>query len=172
MPISKEVLKKYKSKVFFETGSAYGDGIQTALDCKFKYIYSCEPNNDLYKYCMIKFEDNPQVILSNMDSVTFLHEYLNMNSDTPDTTYWLDAHTNGRKDKVYNKPSPILDELNIIYNMHEDDNFIILIDDIRLFRRNKWGVKLDDIYKFISDNNLKFNFEDGYKKDDIMVIRG
>jgi len=170
MPLKTEVLAKYLNPVFVETGTAYGNGVQTALECGFKEIYSTEPLEVLYKSCLYRFEGKDNIHLYNMNSTDFLTNFFTMNSEGH-VTFWLDAHRNGRKDEVFEKPSPIMDELNIIYNMMEDDDFTILIDDIRLFRRGKWGVMFGDLLDFIKEHDLQHCLEDGYVKDDVMVIK-
>ena len=170
MPISKEVLSKYIGDVFVETGSSTGNGIKTALDCGFKEIYSCEPNLDLCKVCVNRFQGLEEVHLFNMESTQFLKEYFTMNC-VSNATYWLDSHINSKRDQVYNKPSPILDELNIIFEMSPDSDYTILIDDVRLFRKSKWGVKLEDILKVANNYGLNASYEDGYTKGDILVLK-
>ncbi len=168
MPLKKEVLAKYLNPVFVETGTAYGNGVQTALECGFKSIYSTEPNELLYKLCLNRFEGVENIHLYNLNSEDFLQEFLTMNNDGDYVTYYLDSHRNGRKDPTFQKPCPILEELNIIFNMNADDYFTILIDDVRLFKNKKWGISLEQILEYAKDMNI--TYEDGYKEKDILVI--
>ncbi len=52
LSLSEKVLNKYKSNIFFETGTNLGFGIEIAINCAYKKIY--EINNN-YK---IVYEDS------------------------------------------------------------------------------------------------------------------
>jgi len=178
MTLLKETLEKYKgdSKIFIECGSAFGDGIQTALDCGFEQVYSCEPNLEVLKECFERFKYDVRVKLFHQTSVDFLEEMFDLDEGLKDRcVIWLDSHVNGKKDKVYGKTGcNIIDELEVILELSEVDQ-TILIDDIRLFKKARgiWGgVTLDKILEVLEAYNRKdIEFADGFKKDDILVVK-
>jgi hypothetical protein len=168
------VLKKYLSEVFVETGTEHGNGVQIALDCGFCNVISIEINPDLAIKAQERFIHNEKVAVIEGDSSKVL---LDVMRELPDfyksATFWLDAHVNGRKDPVLGSPCPVLKELDMILECHMEKT--ILIDDMRLFRnpRGLWGnIGIADILSKVSDESkFKVSYEDGYKPADIMVIK-
>lgn len=130
MPISKEILERFHSSIFIETGSYRGDGIQSALDAGFGCIYSVEVSPFCAGWCAHRFWDWRDIVhLYEQDSREFLKWLLP--KLTTQATFWLDAHycqsEGGALDDL-----PLLEELKIIQE-HELKAHKILIDDVRLF---------------------------------------
>jgi len=88
-------LKKYKKNLstFIETGTAHGDGVQSALTAGFETIYSVELSNTLFNSCMNRFSENDNINLYNGSSEEVLPMILE-NINKP-FLLWLDAHTSG-----------------------------------------------------------------------------
>jgi hypothetical protein len=88
-------LKKYKKNLatFIETGTADGDGIQSALTAGFEIIHSVELSDSLFENCMNRFSNNDNVNLY----VGSSEEVLPMIIEKMDEPFllWLDAHTSG-----------------------------------------------------------------------------
>ncbi len=168
MPLNDvEMLRKYLNKVFVETGTYKGDGIQLALDVGFEKVHSMEIFEPLYMQSSERFANNYNVKIWKGD--TSIHFGTMIKSITEPITFWLDSHVSGW-DSGYNPkcPTPLMKELTEIAN-HPIKTHTILIDDVRLF--DEWGMSVDNIKNLILAINPKyvFKFEDGYVSDDILV---
>lgn len=120
-------------RLFVETGTYKGDGIQSALDAGFSEIISFEYNSRAAHAARLRFNAHhyhdasfrgPAVRIVTGDSGTRLREYLNAHRDRPAALFWLDAHAHGGPD------SPLLAELEALSHYAYDAD-VILIDDIR-----------------------------------------
>jgi hypothetical protein len=173
MPLTTEVLGKYKNDVFIETGTNNGLGVQTALDTGFDIVYSIEFYDKLYDICVNKFKGNDKVKLLKGDSGERIKDILSEISSP--ATFWLDAHFS--TSDLYKTPlvdtCPLLRELEAISD-HNVNNHTILIDDMRYFRHgiDLWNNvnegQIKDLLRRINPN-YKFSLEDGYENDDILV---
>ena len=124
-----EILLDYKTpamNVLIETGTHQG-GMITALKKHFKEVYSIELDREIYEAAISKFSNEENVHLRYGDSAKEIHKIL-VNIAEP-ALIWLDTHASGLID--FNN-SPIEFELRAIFN-HPVKNFIILVDDARLF---------------------------------------
>jgi len=130
MPVNKEVLSKYISDVFIETGTYKGQTVEIALNLGFKEIYSLELNSKLYKKARRKFKKNKNVFLFEGDSITMLPEVLEKISAP--ATFWLDAHESGPGLPGGKVLYPILEELKIVAG-HFVKTHTIMVDDRRIF---------------------------------------
>jgi len=165
------VLKKYLNPIFVETGTQNGDGVDLALKAGFETIYSIEVKQSLYLKCVERFKDNKNVKLFCGDSIEVLPKILKELKQG--VTFWLDAHINGRKDRVLGKYScPIIQELDLILPFPFKKT--ILIDDVRLFRKHRgiWGrIGEEDLIKKINWNGqFKIEYANGYVAGDVMVV--
>jgi len=161
MTASKGLFKKYSNRVFIETGSFDGNGVQQALDEGFKVAYTIEIVPVLYQGTAERFKDNPDVHPLLGDSAKLLEVVMKL-IDEP-VTFWLDAHVGASS-------TPIMKELEIIKN-HPIKNHTILIDDLR-----DWKIKINKVNtqmfkdKILEINpNYKFALEDGWKPNDVLV---
>ena len=163
MTARKGLFAKYSNRIFIETGSYEGNGIQQALDEGFELIYSIEILLKWYLYCMNRFKDNPNVHLILGDSGEKLAALLNI-IDEP-VTFWLDGHDGAES-------TPILKELKIIRN-HPVKTHTIIIDDLRDWKIPVNGVNPDMLREAVMKINPNYviTIEDGHKKNDIMVAR-
>jgi hypothetical protein len=64
MSMTVDILKNYPNEVFVETGTYKGDGIQMALDCGFKAIYSFEGSEELALIAGKRFINDKRVFTS------------------------------------------------------------------------------------------------------------
>jgi hypothetical protein len=128
MTASTEVFSRYPNRVFIETGSYHGDGIQQALDAGFSEVISIECTRDLYEYTRDRFEEDDRVQVLWGDSRDVLKEIMKIIDDQ--CTFWLDSHS---PDNL-----PLLKELEIIKN-HPIKTHTILIDDLRLWTKAEHG---------------------------------
>jgi hypothetical protein len=161
MSATKGLFGKYLKRVFIETGSNYGDGIQQALNEGFKVVYSIEIDTERYNSCVERFKDNPDVHLILGDTIVGLNGLLKI-IDEP-VTFWLDAHKGNGK-------SPLMKELSIIGN-HMAKSHTILIDDLRDWKIGTCGFDTEVLKKRLTDINDKYKFilEDGYVSNDVLV---
>ncbi len=104
---------------FIETGSHYGNSINTSLELGFEKVFSCDINNERIKHCLERFK-NKNVSLFNLNSIDFL-KHISKDIDKK-ALFWLDAHAEGGG-------VPTLEELKIIKHYYIK-NHCILIDDI------------------------------------------
>ena len=121
--------RKKNTKIFIETGTADGDGVECALKSGFETIYSIELNPVLFENCKNRFKDNKNVNLICGSSEIELPKILEK-VDEP-FLLWLDAHWSGGDyiGELMNVYLP--KELNSIKNYSEKFNeSIIMIDDM------------------------------------------
>ena len=113
MSLSVAALKPFVSKhrVFVETGTNKGDGVQCALDAGFQTIVSIEFYPKTFELCCNRFKGNPKVTLLQNDSAIGLKTAI-ANLSEP-ALFWLDAHfmSGMETDKPSCTPCPVLAEL-------------------------------------------------------------
>lgn len=166
---SADVFKRHVNPVFFETGSFYGDGIDSALKAGFKEIYSVELSPALFDVCQARFKKNKNVHLYQGDSTEVLRDILPQISQR--TTFWLDGHySEGVTVKGYTN-TPILAELTLI-GKHPIKTHTILIDDVRQFGTKDFDyISIDKIVQMIKSINpdYQISYEDGFVANDVLV---
>ena len=166
-----EVFQHYLKRVFIETGSFMGDGIQNALDAGFEEVYSIELSPNLFNHCVNRFRDNPHVHLYLGDSSKILATVLEELEEP--VTFWLDGHcsTGNPLTAKGDRNSPILEELAIIGN-HSIKTHTILIDDVRYFGTPEFdNVESNMIIKAVMKINSEYqiSYEDGFIANDVLV---
>lgn len=129
MTLPTEVLKKYISPIFVETGSYDGRTIQQALDVGFQRVISVEIDPTYAIICRGRFDMDPRVQVWEGDSVDKLWNMIK-DLDEP-ISYWLDAHI--QEDHYGKVKAPLLQELDIISRQPFIHQSVIMIDDRRLF---------------------------------------
>lgn len=161
MSANKGLFAKYPNRVFIETGSLGGEGIQQALDEGFKVVYSIELLPEWYIKCVERFKNRPEVHMILGDSGRILKTLISI-IDEP-VTFWLDGHDGAES-------TPIMQELKAIEE-HPIKTHTIIVDDLR-----DWKIPVNGVSpQMIQDALMKINseyriiIEDGYKKKDIMV---
>lgn len=171
--LSKEVLEKYKNDIFVETGTYLGGGIEVALECGFKKIYSMEIDPEKVKYNTERFKkeiDDGIVEIIEGDTFDVFCDVLSKINEP--ATFWLDAHWDGSVLGVYRCPLPF--ELHSLLS-HPIREHTILIDDRRLFGHGDWGQGIDErslvnqLFKI--NQNYTIGVEDGYIPNDILVAK-
>lgn len=163
MSATKGLFGKYLNRVFVETGSNYGDGIQQALDEGFHIVYSTDILFDRYEACIERFKNDHRVHLIHADTIVFLKAILLI--ITEPVTFWLDAHKGNGK-------SPLMQELDII-GEHNIKTHTLLLDDLRDWHIEKCGFDTEILKKRILKINPDYTFvlEDGYVPKDILVAK-
>jgi hypothetical protein len=176
LSLPEKLLKKHLNRIFIETGTHMGNGVQLALDCEFQDVYSIEKNSGFYNIAAERFKDHHNVMLYHGDSQECLPMILEC-IDEP-VTFWLDAHIDPAE-KDPKRQVPILGELAVIEG-HPIKTHTILIDDRSQFGkhqdnfiRDAWSyVKETDVLAALSRINLDYHiyFEDNkFRKKQIIV---
>lgn len=125
-------VEKYNLVNFVETGCFYGFGLQHAVNCGIKNLYSCDIGENFVDYCKERF---PNANLICCDSVTYFKNILSNVSGA--TLFWLDAHYPayyGFKNLENEQTKfPLYDELKLIIDLKKDfKNDVIICDDLRV----------------------------------------
>lgn len=171
--LTENVLKKYITEIFIETGTYLGDSVNLALRLGFNKVISVEINKDLYDANINKFKSeiyNGKVELYNGDSLLVLDEIISKLDKK--TTFWLDAHYDFGISGL--KKCPLYEELLSIKKSKINDH-IILIDDVRCFGNGNWGegISLNGVIEHIMSINSDYiiEFENGIVPNDILVAK-
>lgn len=159
MPLTNEILIKYRNQIFVETGTFGGDAAIMASKLGFD-VYTIELDKKQYDYCKRRFASYPNIKLFLGDSATILSDILGKIGD--EVTIWLDAHP--IVDVLTEDNCPILNELNTIFKRHK--KYKILIDDMRCFDVNT----LEKIKSIASNIGVVSYETTKYGINDIMVI--
>jgi hypothetical protein len=134
-----------KPRVFVETGSYTGNGINNVKD-DFEHVYSIELSEKWYLYCKELFAGQPNVHLCLGDSAEVL-SHLSSEIDEP-ALFYLDAHYSGGETafgKVEDNGCPVLRELQVLGKRTHQD--IVIIDDMRLMGKvSMGGIEGDTMY--------------------------
>jgi hypothetical protein len=127
-----QLFKKYKGnhKLFFETGTHKGDGVQNALDMGFEEVVSVEIIPELYEGCVKRFKDNNKVHLFLGDSNKRMEEMLKLIKEP--SLIFLDGH--------FDNGNPLWKELEILKN-HPIKTHTIIVDDMPNYYGNGEKVK-------------------------------
>jgi hypothetical protein len=169
---TKEQLRVYKSDYFIETGTRYGETSIIASSI-FKNVITIEIDENKYNKCVELFKpyNNIQSFLG--DSALVLPKILSNINDNKSITFWLDAHISFDANSGL---CPLYEELEIIKRL-KTNNHTILIDDVRVLKKEKYGwgklVNLDSTIKKILDINEKYTilYIDGFVEKDILIAK-
>lgn len=160
--LSNRILTKYARdcRVFIETGTARGDGIQAALDFGgFERIYSIEANPDVWRKANDRFLSIPHVYCLHGDSGVVLKDLLRGTSER--CCLWLDAHWSTGETDLGPAVSkcPLMADLHAV-SQHGRKDHVILIDDMRYFYGQglpQWGgITEDDILTVVEQINQAY----------------
>jgi hypothetical protein len=173
--LTRELLSKYVDDMptFIETGTAAGNGTQTALDYGFQRIMTIEANVDTYVAACQRFSADDRVILAQGDGQLVLPGLLRGVHEP--AVFWLDSHWSTGEAPLPEgtSPCPVLGELRAIAD-HSIKDHIIMIDDIRYFKHGieQWlNITLGDIVDGIMAINPDYwiTFEKGITDNDILI---
>jgi len=123
--------KLFGLKTMVETGTYYG-GTTTECTEHFDKLYTIELSAELYQSVSPKF-DKTKVTALNGDSSILLKEQVLPNLNGP-TIFWLDGHYSSYGTARGNVDTPIFTELMEILSHPLAAQFVLIIDDMRLFK--------------------------------------
>jgi len=124
--------RKYAINVMVETGTWQGS---TTFECfpHFKRQYTIELSHDLWAALQPAMKQRPSIKSLEGDSSVVLRDQVLPELDEP-TIFWLDGHYSSTGTARGNVDSPIFYELTHILQHSLASKFIIIIDDMRLFK--------------------------------------
>ena len=166
--IKQQVLKsfasKYNLKILVETGTFYGDMVDSMKD-NFDEIYSIELDKFLYNKAKKRFSSENHIKIIHGDSSEKIKQV--MNYIKKPTLFWLDGHYSGGETARGNKDTPIYEELQTIFDA-SDLGHVIIIDDARCFGTDSDYPSVDELKKFIFSK--KSNVIISMEYDSIRII--
>lgn len=159
--------KKYNCVNFVETGTYRGDTVNSCKDF-FRELHSIELSPELFKISKSRFEGLNNIHIHHGNSGDLLPKICT-NLVGP-TLFWLDAHYSGGETARGPEDSPIVRELDYIFNRSNIES-TILIDDARCFNGKAGYPRINILRKMIGDKNTKdgTNFELFVKNDIIRI---
>lgn len=163
---------KFKNKIFVETGTYIGNGLNCAIKAGFEKCYSIEIHKNIHDIAVNRFDSeikNNKVKLFCGNSEIYFKQIVSCLKDK--TTFWLDAHISSQYGQMLAKNCPIFEELEAIKN-HEIKEHTILIDDLDCFDNNMHdNIKIDDVINYIKtiNENYQFEFLDSWRPNNILV---
>lgn len=161
-----KMIEDYKTTVFFETGTFWGDGVAYALQSSFERIISVEIVPDIAKKAADRFAANKQVKIVEAESTAAMEKELGQISDN--CVFWLDAHFPGADAgmKEYNADMdegvrlPLVHESAIIHRLRKGKRDVIIMDDLRIYEDGPFtngNVPADALPK--EDRNIDFVYK-------------
>jgi len=157
----KKYARIFRISTFIETGTLYGAMIHVIKD-DFEKIISIELDIKLANRARELFSKYGHITIIQGDSGIVLKDVL-ADIDSP-CIFWLDAHYSADKTARGKKDTPIMEELECIFN-HSVKNHVILIDDVIDFNGKNDYPKLKELKNFILKQRPGWNFI--VKKDNI-----
>lgn len=153
MSLLPEVLSRYKTDVFVETGTFDGRGAILALACGFKRVITVELDPQRYASSKVALADLP-VELHEGDSSDVLPDILSSLDEK--ATVFLDAHPIGANDpcKIGRQKWPLQEELRMIAEKSKRKDHNLLVDDRHDF--SLFGLKDETVFKLIKAINPKY----------------
>lgn len=151
-----------KPNIFIETGTYLGDGINNVKN-DFREVHSIELNEIFYNNALVKFKDEPNVLLHLGDSAEVMDKII-YDINEP-ILFYLDAHFSGGE-TAYGKEAdngcPLLRELSALSKRKYND--IVIIDDMRLMNKASYsGIENDKVYP-LTFFDFRHVTEDSIKK--------
>ena len=141
--------KEFNLEIFVETGTYYGFMID-ALKDNFNYIYSIELSEKLFHLANKKFDKYEHIKLINGDSASELNNVVKKINKP--VLFWLDGHYSAGITARGIKDTPIIEELDSIFQ-HSDKNSVIIIDDARCFDADSEYPSIQYLKEFIKEKN-------------------
>jgi hypothetical protein len=154
---------KYHLGVFVETGTYLGIMVN-ALRNDFQKLYSIELSEILYRRAVKIFADDRKINIRLGDSGVVLPQVVA--ELTEPALFWLDGHYSGGVTGKADIETPIMRELEHVFN-HPIKKHVILIDDARLFIGERDYPTFEGLKNFVAQHIRNYTIE---VRDDIIII--
>lgn len=177
------IVKEYKIRYFFETGTFWGDGVAYALQAPFQKLVSVEVVPEIAAKAKQRFEDRSNVDIIEGESVAVLEKELPKLDGN--CIFWLDAHFPGADagltsyDGADNETLrlPLPKELEVISRLRKNNKDVLILDDLRIYEDGpyqngnvpedalpKKSRNIDFVYQYFSATHiiLKSYLDEGY----------
>jgi hypothetical protein len=140
-----KLIEIFHADTFFETGTGFGFGVYMARMFPFKNIFSVEILASEVERLRPAFSSDPRVQLFAGRSTDAMAKVLPQISGN--IIFWLDAHFPGRHqhlatydaEKDLDTRLPLEQELALIKQLRPNNRDVILIDDLRIYEKDKFG---------------------------------
>lgn len=170
MSISREMLAKFVTPgcLFIETGTRWGDttinamrlGAGSAFTFEIDRIFAALAEQHIDDALRGQASDVQVFNQASAEGLAFMFDL----DPAEESIVFLDAHSD--------RHSPVLTELEVIRSLWKTKPAIILVDDVRLFRSNHWGISLEQVIEAIDKiGKYEYSFETGAEPEDILVAR-
>jgi hypothetical protein len=177
-----KVIDRYNITTYIETGTGEGGSVDYILNTKIKNIITCEIMQDKHQWLLDKYKDNHNVFLvkgGSVDKLGCMLEMVNKNN----TLVFLDAHFPGwgfgsnlglDMDMDIKEVLPLETEFNILKNNPNLNNFMIVVDDLRVYKEGDYqdgnflGVYVDKNHPKIKDMNIDFLYNT-FKETHVLI---
>lgn len=159
----REYARRFQINTLIETGTYYGEMIVAMRDT-FSEIISIELSLPLYKRAEKKFRRYSHITIYQGDSIHILPKVIAGLKEP--ALFWLDGHYSAGITAKGEATTPILQELNAIFNLPIGDH-VMLIDDARCFIGQDDYPRLDLLKQSVLEKRPEFIFDVG---EDIIRI--
>jgi hypothetical protein len=146
--------RTYDLPVLVETGTYLGAMVY-AMRNTFRRIYSVELSHRLFTKAQARFGRFSHISILEGNSAAVLPQLLH--SLREPVLFWLDGHYSGGITSRADKDTPVLSEVTIILQQMKQE-FVILIDDARLFVGNNGYPTLRELREFVTTSKPDLQF--------------
>lgn len=140
-----EIKRRYGLNVFVETGTYMGQTVEVMKE-HFSEVYSIELSEELYNRAIKKFSGCENVNLICGDSGIELGGVMQKLSEA--ALFWLDGHYSGGITAKSNRETPIMEELEHIFDA-PDLGHVVVIDDAREFGKKPDYPTIEQVRDFV-----------------------
>ncbi len=161
--VVKSFAKFFSLEVLIETGTYFGDMIYATRKI-FKKIYSIEIDEYLYKEAKSRFSKYKHISILHGDSMNLIPKILSKINQP--CLFWLDAHYSGVGTGKGPMDTPVMSEVENIFNLSNFQH-ILLIDDARDFKSINDYPTIEEIKKFVKKKKPNWKLK---VKNDIIRI--
>jgi hypothetical protein len=142
----KHYAEDYKLDLFVETGTCLGDMVE-AVKRDFERVYSIEVDEELFQRARHRFRKDRHVVVMQGNSARLLKHVVKQIDRS--TLFWLDAHYSGGVTAKGKTDTPILEELECLFDA-ADLRHVIIIDDARCFGNDRGYPTIEKLTTFVT----------------------
>ncbi len=145
---------QFGTKTLIETGTYLGDMLY-AVRRQFTRLVSIELSSELCRKARERFQRFPRIEIVQGDSAEVLPKILDGIAEP--CLFWLDGHYSGGFTAKASLDTPILKELETIFE-HPVKDHVILIDDARLFNGTEDYPAIGDVRQLVERKRPDYEF--------------